>query len=230
MKNTKKDIKKIYKYVSLIVFVVAMLGLTAIAIPFIDSIKEPEKFKEFINRFGAFGIVVMFFIQVAQIIVALIPGEVVEFMAGCMYGWFGGLLLCLLGIAVGQTAIFKLVKWLGKDFVEAAAGSKAMEKLKFLQDDKKLKFVIFFLFFIPGTPKDMITYIVPFTKIKLRDFILLTLVARIPSVVSSTYAGEALMENDIATLILAYGIIAVMSLLGIGVYKLYEKKVDKKKV
>ena len=101
-----------------------------------------------------------------------------------------------------------------------------MEKLKFLQDDKKLKFVIFFLFFIPGTPKDMITYIVPFTKIGLKDFILLTLIARIPSVVSSTYAGEALMENDIVTLVIAYGVIAVMSLIGIGIYKLYEKKMD----
>jgi len=221
------NIKKTYKYVSLTVFLVAMLALTGIAIPFINSIKEPEKFKAFINQFGAFGIVVMFLIQVAQIIVALIPGEVVEFMAGCMYGWLGGLLLCLVGVAVGQTIIFGLVKWLGKDFVEAAAGSKAMDKLKFLKDEKKLRLIIFFLFFIPGTPKDMITYIVPFTKIKLRDFIVLTLIARIPSIVSSTYAGEALVENDYKTLIIAYGAILLVSLIGIGIYKIYEKVVDK---
>jgi len=221
------NIKKTYKYVSLTVFLVAMLALTGIAIPFINSIKEPEKFKAFINQFGAFGIVVMFLIQVAQIIVALIPGEVVEFMAGCMYGWLGGLLLCLVGVAVGQTIIFGLVKWLGKDFVEAAAGSKAMDKLKFLKDEKKLRLIIFFLFFIPGTPKDMITYIVPFTKIKLRDFIVLTLIARIPSIVSSTYAGEALVENDYKTLIIAYGAILIVSLIRIGIYKIYEKVVDK---
>jgi len=221
------NIKKTYKYVSLTVFLVAMLALTGIAIPFINSIKEPEKFKAFINQFGAFGIVVMFLIQVAQIIVALIPGEVVEFMAGCMYGWLGVLLLCLVGVAVGQTIIFGLVKWLGKDFVEAAAGSKAMDKLKFLKDEKKLRLIIFFLFFIPGTPKDMITYIVPFTKIKLRDFIVLTLIARIPSIVSSTYAGEALVENDYKTLIIAYGAILIVSLIGIGIYKIYEKVVDK---
>ncbi len=221
------NIKKTYKYVSLTVFLVAMLALTGIAIPFINSIKEPEKFKAFINQFGAFGIVVMFLIQVAQIIVALIPGEVVEFMAGCMYGWLGGLLLCLVGVAVGQTIIFGLVKWLGKDFVEAAAGSKAMDKLKFLKDEKKLRLIIFFLFFIPGTPKDMITYIVPFTKIKLRDFIVPTLIARIPSIVSSTYAGEALVENDYKTLIIAYGAILIVSLIGIGIYKIYEKVVDK---
>ena len=154
-------------------------------------------------------------------------GEVVEFMAGCMYGWLGGLLLCLVGVAVGQTIIFGLVKWLGKDFVEAAAGSKAMDKLKFLKDEKKLRLIIFFLFFIPGTPKDMITYIVPFTKIKLRDFIVPTLIARIPSIVSSTYAGEALVENDYKTLIIAYGAILIVSLIGIGIYKIYEKVVDK---
>lgn len=216
--------KKTYKYISLIAFAIAMIVITIIAIPLIQSVKEPEEFKAFIGKFGAFGIVVMFLIQVAQIIVALIPGEVIEFMAGCMYGWIGGLMLCLAGIALGQVLIFKMVKKFGKEFVEAAAGSKAMEKFKFLNDEKKLKATIFLLFFIPGTPKDLITYAVPFTSIKLRDFILLTLVARIPSVVSSTYAGDAFVKSDYRTLLIAYGLILIVSAIGLGVYKIYEKK------
>jgi len=216
--------KKTYKYISLIAFAIAMIVITIIAIPLIQSVKEPEEFKEFIGKFGAFGIVVMFLIQVAQIIVALIPGEVIEFMAGCMYGWVWGLMLCLAGIALGQVLIFKMVKKFGKEFVEAAAGSKAMEKFKFLNDEKKLKATIFLLFFVPGTPKDLITYAVPFTPIKLRDFIILTLVARIPSVVSSTYAGDAFVKSNYRTILIAYGLILIVSAIGLGVYKIYEKK------
>lgn len=219
--------KKTYKYISLIFFGIAMLAITAIAIPLIKSVEEPKKFEEFIGRFGAFGVIVMLVIQIVQVIVALIPGEVIEFVAGCMYGWIGGLLLCLAGIALGQILIFKMVKVFGKGFVEAAAGSKAMGKLKFLNDEKKLKATIFFLFLIPGTPKDLLTYAVPFTSIKMKDFIILTLIARMPSVVSSTYAGDSFVKSDYRTLLIAYGLILIVSAIGMGIYKLYEKNVDK---
>ena len=169
----------------------------------------------------------MLLIQIAQIIVTLIPGELVEFLAGCMYGKFGGLLVCLAGAGIGQAIIFQSVRKFGHEFVEAAAGSKAMEKMKFLRDDKKLKRVIFVLYFLPGTPKALISYAVPFTKISLRDFILLTVFARIPSVFSSTYAGSALVKNDYKPLLIVYGIVLLVSICGTFIYHLYEKKVDK---
>ncbi len=220
--------KKAYKYISIILFFAAMAVLTVIAIPFIQSARQPEQFEAFIDRFGILGIFMMLFIQIVQIVVALIPGELIEFVAGSMYGWIGGLLVCLTGITIGQTIIFKLVKTFGKDFVEAAAGSSAMNKIKFLKDEKKLKRVIFLLFFVPGTPKDLLTYAAPFTSISLRDFLLITLIARIPTVMSSTYAGDAFAESKFKTLLITYGIIAIISIIGIGIYKLYLKSTHRK--
>lgn len=219
--------RKAYKYISLIIFIIAVLAISSILVPFLQSFGEPEEFRAFIGKFGAFGIVVMLLIQIAQIIVTLIPGELVEFLAGCMYGKFGGLLVCLAGAGIGQAIIFQSVRKFGHEFVEAAAGSKAMEKMKFLRDDKKLKRVIFVLYFLPGTPKALISYAVPFTKISLRDFILLTVFARIPSVFSSTYAGSALVKNDYKPLLIVYGIVLLVSICGTFIYHLYEKKVDK---
>ena len=221
--------KKAYKYISIIIFFVAMAGLTLMAVPFIRSFNEPQQFKLFMDRFGIAGILVMLLIQIAQVVVAMIPGELIEFVAGSIYGWLGGLLVCLLGVGIGQIIIFKLVKTFGKDFVEAAAGSNAMNKLKFLKDEKKLKRVIFLLFFVPGTPKDLLTYAVPFTSISLRDFIAITLFARIPSVLSSTYAGAAFAESKFKTLLITYMTIGVISAIGIGIYKLYLKKAHRKK-
>ncbi len=221
--------KKAYKYISIILFFAAMAVLTVIAIPFIQTARRPEQFEAFIDRFGMLGIFMMLFIQIAQVVVAIIPGELIEFVAGSMYGWLGGLLVCLTGITIGQTIIFKLVKTFGKDFVEAAAGSSAMNKIRFLKDEKKLKRVVFFLFFVPGTPKDLLTYAAPFTSISLRDFLLITLIARVPTVISSTYAGDAFAESKFKTLLITYGIITVISLIGIGIYKLYLKVHNERK-
>lgn len=69
-------------------------------------------------------------------------------------------------------------------------------KLLFLKKEKNLELIIFIIFFIPGTPKDLLTYIAPFTRIKLKTFLLLTTFARIPSVITSTIGGNALSNQN----------------------------------
>lgn len=220
--------KKALKLISLIIYIIAMIILTLVAIPFMKSLREPEKFQAFINGFGAWSFLIMLFMQIAQVIVALIPGEVVEFLVGTLYGWFGGLIFCLFGVAVGQALIFSAVRFFGKNFVENIAGSKAMGKLKFLKNEKKLKIIIFLLFFIPGTPKDLLTYVVPLTSISLRDFLIITLFARIPSIVSSTFAGSAFVNNDFKTTLITYAIILIISVIGMIAYNRFESKINKK--
>ena len=218
--------KKTLRLILSVIYVIALIALTFIAIPFLKSFENPEEFKNYIDGFGIWGFIVVILIQIAQIVISVIPGELVEFATGAVFGWFGGLLLCLIGIALGQTIVFCLVKFLGKDFIDVVAGSKAMGKLKFLQNEKKLKTLIFILFFLPGTPKDLVTYIVPLTKIKLKDYLFISLFARIPSIISSTYAGSLFIENDFKMLVIIYGAVAILTLIGFIAYKAYEKLVN----
>lgn len=214
--------KKKFKVLSTIIYITAMVLLTLITIPLIKSYDNPDEFILVIDGFGAFGFIVMLFIQISQIIVALIPGEIVEFVAGTLYGWFGGLIFCLIGIAIGQCIIFLAVRFLGDSLVEKAAGSKAMTKYKFLRDEKRLKTVVFILYFLPGTPKDFLTYIVPLTKINLRDFLVISLFARIPSVISSTLGGAAFADRDYISLAIIYGIILIISIGGMVLYRIWD--------
>ncbi len=216
--------KKTYTIISIIVFILVMAVLALISVPLISSVNNPEKLKTFIESLGIWGIFIMFLIQLAQIIVAIIPGEVVEFVSGALYGWFGGFIFCMLGIIAGQSLIFTAVKHFGSDFSEKIAGSKTMTRFKFLQNERKLKALVFFLFFIPGTPKDILTYIVPLTKIKLRDFIILSSIARTPSVLSSTWAGDAFAEQNFILLAVVYAGIAVFTIVGGTIYRYTEKK------
>lgn len=202
--------------------------ITIIAFPLIKSYQDINKFKDFIDSFGSWGFLMFIIIQILQIVVAFIPGEVIETLSGMIYGWFGGFVLCTVGIAIGQSLIFKAVRFFGHDFVEKAAGSKAMNRFKFLHDEKKLKSIIFLLFLIPGTPKDLITYIAPLTKINLRDFLIITLIARMPTIISSTYGGSALAEQDLWKAAIVYGIIALFSITGIIIHRIWDRKHESK--
>ncbi len=216
--------KRTYNIISFLIFLAAMTVLFSVSFPLIKSYNHPETFKEYIEGFGVWGFFVMLLIQIAQIIIAFIPGEAIEFVAGAIYGWLGGLLFCTFGIAIGQIIIFKAVRFFGRGLAQRVAGSKIMNKYKFLQDEKRLKRLIFFLFFIPGTPKDLITYIAPLTKIKLEDFLLITIFARLPSIITSTYAGDAFADKDFLRLAVIYGIVAIFSVGGLLFYRRWDKR------
>ena len=78
-----------------------------------------------------------------------------------------------------------------------------------------MNLIVFVLFLIPGMPKDVFTYLIPLTNMRMRAFLVLSTVGRIPGVIISTYAAAGLAEGDITTSLIIFGIAAVLMILGI---------------
>ena len=92
--------------------------------------------------------------------------------------------------------------------------------MRFINSETKRKRLIFLLFLIPGTPKDVLTYFVGLTNVTLSQFLCITMIARIPSVVSSTFCGQMLADKDYVTAGLVYAVTGAMSVMG---YMLYNR-------
>lgn len=215
MKNRGK-----FKKISFICFLVAMLLLSLVCIPLVRGYNNLSAIEGFIEDFGVLSIFALLFIQILQIIVALIPGEVVEFAAGALFGPVWGTLICMLGILLGQWLIFTIVIRWGNSVLSAVLDKKFIKKFKFLHDEKKIKLITFILYFLPGTPKDLLTYFMPVTGINIKAFLSITIFARIPSVVSSTIAGSLYAEGDIKLTLIVYAVVTVLSGLGYLIYRL----------
>lgn len=177
-----------------------------------------EGFRDYIQSFGAWGWVVLLGLQVLQVFVALIPGELLETAAGYAFGPLVGTVICYVGVTIASAMIFWLTRRFGMRVVELFAPREKINRLKFINTEKKRHLLIFLLFFIPGTPKDLLTYFVCLTDMRFGTFLGLTLVARVPSVVSSTFGGHLLGEENYWGAVLLYGITAAVSLLGLLVY------------
>ena len=89
-----------------------------------------------------------------------------------------------------------------------------MKKFRFLQDEKKLEFWVFFLFLIPGIPKDMLTYIIPLTPMQGKQFILLATLARLPALAASVLVGDSLAEGRYRMCVIICAVIAVLVFAG----------------
>ena len=225
----QKKRKRIVGVVSVVTVLLLSLFLSYFLIlKFSKIAKTGEEFRDYIQSFGAWGVFVAVGIQILQVFIALIPGEFVEIGMGYAYGWLNGTLLSLLGVAIGSTMIFVLVKKYGIRLVELFVSADKINNLKFIKSEEKLNRLTFILFFIPGTPKDLLTYFVGLTRMSLNDFLGITIFARIPSVVSSTVGGNFIGDGKYVEAVILFALTAIVSLLGIKIYKSIVSKLESK--
>lgn len=232
--KAKLSRKMIVKIVLTVLFLAAVVIISILAIPYIIQMQDlnmREYYKQTIGSMGIGGWFVMLGVQVLQVVVAFIPGEPVEVLSGFLFGGIGGLLLCLIGTFIGTAIIFCLVKLFGKPLVDLFVSQERFEKLNFLHNTSRLETIVFILFLIPGTPKDLLTYIVPLTEINPVRFFAISTLARIPAIVTSTFAGAAIYSEHFKFSLLMFGIAIILAVIGVLLNKritAYLKKRSKK--
>ena len=216
---TEAHKKKIY----LFAIIVALIFIAAVGYlvgkPMVEFVREPERFRAWVDSSGFVSRVIFVGMVIFQLIIALIPGEPLEMGAGYAFGAVEGTILCIIGCVIGSALVFLFVRRFGVKLVEVFFPREKIRSLRFLQDSRRLNLLTFIVFFIPGTPKDLLSYFIGLTDMKLGTWLLITAVARIPSIVTSTVTGDALGLKDYQFALIAFGVTLALSLLGILVYR-----------
>lgn len=225
---TKADV---FKLAGLGAFFVLMIVVCVLIWPIVMELTEPgglERVTEQVTSAGPLGVLILLGFQFLQIVVAFIPGEVVQVAAGMMYGTWGGAAIVLAGCVISSAFIYFVVSKLGAPFVQAMIPEKWMNKLRDFDESDKLDVMVFVLFLIPGLPKDVFTYLVPLTGMRMRDFVLLSNIGRIPGVVMSTMAANGLMQGNWAQSIALFAVCAVIAIVAIlfhdKIMKVFKRK------
>lgn len=151
-----------------------------------------EAFREWLLQFGVWAPIIFVLLQVAQVLLAFIPGEVTSVAGGIMFGFWGGTLLTVCGIAIGSAAAFAIARKLGKPAVVKLAGSAVLDK--YMETVKRHNvFLLFSMFLLPFFPKDALCYIAGLTGVAWPVFLLLSTVGRLPGQVMSSLVGSGML-------------------------------------
>lgn len=216
------------KFIGLIAFFAVMAIIVVIVWPYIHLVFEPDGLDRLIDRVqsaGLAGVLILEAIQFLQVVVAFIPGEVVQIAAGMLYGPWWGALIILVGCVISSAFIYMLVHKLGAPFVHDMVPQKYAEKFHEFEKSGRFEMVVFVLFLIPGLPKDIFTYITPLSDMKLVPFLVIANLARIPGIVLSTYAADGLLEGRIMESVVLFGGLAAVAIIALLVYnRLTSKK------
>ena len=218
---------KIFKIIILIIFILIMISLTIKLLPIFKGISTEQgriDFKKNIESLGFEGIFIIIGLMVVQIFIPILPGEPVEVLAGMSYGPIGGLIVIFLGAFLSSFIIFFAVRKFGRNFIYSFVDKEKIDKLennKIFSNPKKIDTILFILFFIPGTPKDLIVYISGLLPIKPVRFLLISTFARFPSIISSTIVGSNILYGNWIIILITY--VITFSISGILLFILNRK-------
>ena len=224
----KKKIK-ILQLIILIVILIALILVVTDLWPLMKNLSTKEgqlEFKYEIDSLGIKGIFLLAGLQFIQIFLVILPGEPLEILAGMCYGTWGGLLFITISVFITTTIIVLLVKKFGKKIIYNFFNKEKIDKIensKLFKNPNKIEILICVLFFIPGTPKDLIIYLGGLLPINPLRFILISTFVRFPSVISSTIAGDSLSTGNWKMMIIVYGITFILTAIVIFIVNKFDK-------
>ncbi|MGE5301368.1 MAG: TVP38/TMEM64 family protein [Acidobacteriota bacterium] len=178
---------------------------------------DRQKLLAFIGSLGPAGFIGFILLQTMQVVAAPIPGEVTGFIGGYLYGPALGIFLSTAGLTLGSLAAFSLSRTFGRPFVEKFVKRETMEKYDYLLHHKGA-FLVFLLFLIPGTPKDLLCYILGLGHLSTKEFFVISTVGRFGGTVLLTLGGNFIHHHQYYRFFILLGIAIILVFLSM-VYK-----------
>lgn len=196
----------------------------------VEFFSDMDRIKELIDSAGVFGPLIFIILQVAQVVLAPIPGNVVGAVGGIIFGWWG-LLLTIIGSILGMMIVVAISRKFGRPFVEKFFSKEQIKKFDFLLEGRGATFALFLIFLLPFFPDDLIGYVSGLTKIRFRNIIIVSVVGRLPMHILTNFFGAQVFEGNWIIIVIMLVIVgAIASILYIKrdwLYELVKKENDK---
>lgn len=187
---------------------------------------DRTKIITFLESYGPVSVFVFIGIQILQVLVAPIPGEVSGFIGGYIYGIYLGTLYSTIGLTIGSWLAFTLSRTLGLPFVERIVSPKIINQYDHIMTHQG-PWVAFLLFLIPGFPKDALCYVLGLSHIRIGIFLVISTVGRLLGTLMLSVQGSFLRNNQDTTFLMVMAASIIILILGYFLGKKWFKKYRK---
>ena len=214
-------LRKRVLYLVLFLLVTAFFSVMAWVIcrPMLAMVREPEAFRAYVDQKGIMGVLLFLCAIVLQVLVAVIPGGPFQIAAGYAFGTFRGALISDLGTTLGSLLVFLCVRRFGMAFILLFFSKEKVESMSFLKTSEKSRLLLLILFLVPGTPKDLMSYVVGLTDLPLASWLFITAVGRFPAILLSTISGNSLLEQKYGLFVFVMALVLILFVAGSFFYR-----------
>jgi uncharacterized membrane protein YdjX (TVP38/TMEM64 family) len=153
---------------------------------------DKETLRETLLGFGVLAPLASILLNVAQAVVAPVPGFVVPFVNGAVFGTWTGMLVTWIGGIAAAATCFGISRTFGRSFAERICRRSAMAERLNERLERHSFMPIVAARLIPGVPFDFLSYFVGLTRIRFAPFIAATAVGSAPHAFLYAFMGSSL--------------------------------------
>ncbi len=222
----RKNIKYLISAIVAFFLILIIYNYREAILELFNVFKSEDNLKDCFRSMGkgkSIGIFIL--MQIIQVVIFFIPGHPIEIIGGYLFGVSWGTILSVIGIAAGSAILFAISKALNRNIkTRYTLKNKKSIKLKQMLNSTKVNVVVFFLYLIPGVPKDNLIYVCALTQISIESFLLYSMVGRTPGIIMASAIGAEIGNKNLTTLIIITAIMTVIFVLcAINRQKLFNK-------
>lgn len=230
IENIKKEDNKKRVVISIVKILILLLIVVGIPLyiyfcqrDFLTRFENLDDIIAFLERYETESIFIYIGLQILQIIISVIPGQVFQMAAGYLYSFWPALLFAMIGAVIGTSIAFMLAKLLGRDFLHLFFGQEKMSYYIERLNSKQAYTIVFLIYLIPGIPKDMVSYAAGVSEMKFKAFVFLSTIGRLPGMVGCLLMGNLLELESY----LGVGIIAAVAIIACLLCIIFRKKIHR---
>jgi len=211
------------KKIIIILIVVGIICLLAfflrdIMIPLIrmQAQNDVEGTRELLLSRGIFGGITVVLVEALQMVVIFVPAEFIQISSGLSYPFYIALILCDLGVCLGASIIFVLVRTFRFDTGKSRQTSEEISRMSSKTGNKNTQLLMYLLFIMPVIPFGAICYYGSSTKISYPRYLFTVATGVIPSIITSNLIGttaKAFILNALPLWLLVLIIIVLAAVL-----------------
>ena len=175
---------------------------------------------------GLLGFFTVPLVEALQMVVVFIPAEFIQISSGLSYPFYLALPLCDLGVCLGASIIFFLVRSLGFRGETLRQNRARIDRLSGAMRERNTVLFMYLLFLMPIIPFGAICYYGSSVKLGYGKYIRTVATGAIPSIIVSNLigeAGEAFLLNDLPLLLLVLVVVLLAALLFAAIYLFMER-------
>lgn len=210
-KSTKQKIKLFAALLILLsVFIIIYFMLKHNG--WLDIFTSAEKLQAYVSDFGISAPLVFIALQIIQVIISPIPGNITTLAGGMLFGLTNGFLLSFAAIFIGSVIAFTLARIFGKPLVIKLVGKDITHKYIEAMSSRQ-KIVLIFMFILPFFPDDALCLIAGISGVSWPFFLILLALTRPVGILFSALVGSGLIDIPMWGWGIIIGVsIAVMSI------------------
>jgi len=183
--------------VAIVVAVVA--ALLVWGEPFWSIFRDQDRLEVLVQEWGAWGPLVIILLQILQTIVAPVPGQVIGFVSGYLFGIWWGTLYCMFGMLVGSSLVVLLARRYGRPLVEQLANPDTLARMdgwveRSAGSPQRTELILFLIFLLPFVPDDVACLLAGLTTLSIWRVLLLAAIGRFPGLLVPVLIGAGSVE------------------------------------